>query len=336
MKLLKLVVAVSTIVPLMAFAAKGDNNGKPFQELGALIQQNQLLIDANSVGVAELRADVDQIGGDIADIQSELTILADLINDNQSDYTNLENRVVALEGNFTMLSADLDTLRLDHAMDMSTLTAAISAAELRIATLEGELQALTLSLNLRLAGIESELQDNTVAIDSLLVELSLTSAKALSNMMAINALESQVDDLNVRAAQHEADIAALQAQINALDTRISGLEAGTSSCATSALWQPVDCATTRWVWTSDRTYSTLEAADQNAVLWVGDQHAAVPNTCSLDGTGWVSTEVFTMQGCNATWNHIGGSYSGACGGHDGDQIRRLTMNPEGCTDYTIE
>ena len=107
----------------------------------------------------------------------------------------------------------------------------------------------------------------------------------------------------------------------------------TTDCATSTLWQPVDCTTTSWVWTSDRNFPTLEVADANGVLWVGDQHSPIPNTCSLDGTGWVSTEVFTMQGCNTSWKHIGGSTNVNCGGHDGDQIRRLTHEPLGCFDY---
>ena len=113
------------------------------------------------------------------------------------------------------------------------------------------------------------------------------------------------------------------------------LEITSANCATSTLWQPVDCTTTEWVWSSDRNFLTLELADANDVLWVGDQHTQIPNTCSLDGTGWVSTEVFTMQGCNTSWQHIGGRFSGACGGHDGDQIRRLTLEPEGCFDYTV-
>lgn len=112
-------------------------------------------------------------------------------------------------------------------------------------------------------------------------------------------------------------------------------ESVSTDCATSTLWQPVDCTTTDWVWSSDRNFLTLELADANGVLWVGDQHTIIPNTCSLDGTGWVSTEVFTMQGCNTSWSHIGGRYTGNCGGHDGDQVRRLTLEPQGCFDYRV-
>jgi hypothetical protein len=112
------------------------------------------------------------------------------------------------------------------------------------------------------------------------------------------------------------------------------LETAPTNCSTNTLWQPVNCTTTEWVWSSDRSFTTLELAEANGVLWVGDEHSSVPNTCSLDGTGWVSTEVFTMAGCNTSWQHIGGSYSGPCGNHDGDQVRRLTLNPESCFDYT--
>jgi uncharacterized coiled-coil protein SlyX len=334
MKLHKLFIATAVMLPMIATAAKGDNNGKPFQELSAVIEGNRTLIDANTAGIDALRVDVTNIESSIAAVQFDLDGLFALIGDNDLDLAELEGRVAALETGFDVLNADLSDLRADHAADMLDVNLAIANAEVRIGALESELQTLTDSLNVRLAGIDGELQDNAMAIDSLLVDLSVTSAKALSNMMAINGLEGQVADLNVRAAQHEADIAALQLQIDALDTRISGLESAGTSCASSAVWQPVDCTTNSWVWTSDRTHPTLDAADQNGVLWVGDQHANIPNTCSLDGTGWVSTEVFTMQGCNTDWRHIGGSFSGNCGGHDGDQVRRLTMNPEGCFDYT--
>jgi hypothetical protein len=105
-------------------------------------------------------------------------------------------------------------------------------------------------------------------------------------------------------------------------------------CATNPLWQPVNCSTTQWVWSSDRTLApTLAQANASRILWTGCSHGGVANTCSLTGTGWVSTQVTTMSGCNATWYHLGGSYTGNCGGHDGDQVRRLVLGPNDCYVY---
>ena len=106
------------------------------------------------------------------------------------------------------------------------------------------------------------------------------------------------------------------------------------SCANNAQWTPVNCTTTAWVWSSDRVNATtVVAANTQHVLWTGCSHSASGNTCSLTGAGWVSTAVTTMAGCNASWWHLGGSYTGACGGHDGDQVRRLVMGPNDCYAY---
>jgi hypothetical protein len=83
----------------------------------------------------------------------------------------------------------------------------------------------------------------------------------------------------------------------------------------------------------NRTFTSLQAANTNRVLAVGCAHSGTGNTCSLDGSGWVSTATFTMSGCNANWYHIGGGYSGNCGGHDGDIYRLLVLNEGDCYDY---
>ncbi len=100
-------------------------------------------------------------------------------------------------------------------------------------------------------------------------------------------------------------------------------------CAVNPLWDPVDCVTSEWVWSSDRAFTSVDSADAERVLWSDEWGLS----CSLDGTGWVSTETFTMVGCNDTWWHIGGRYTGDCGGHDGESVKRLTMDDLGCYDY---
>lgn len=109
------------------------------------------------------------------------------------------------------------------------------------------------------------------------------------------------------------------------------------NCANNPKWTPVTCTTNQWVWTSSRANATLAAANAAHTLYTGCNHSGVPGDsngmCSLSGQGWVSTATQPMAGCNATWNHIGGSYTGACGGHDGDTVRRLVLNVNECYDY---
>jgi hypothetical protein len=47
----------------------------------------------------------------------------------------------------------------------------------------------------------------------------------------------------------------------------------------------------------------------------------------------VSVDTFVMAGCDASWFHLGGSYTGPCGGHDGDTVRYLVYAEDGCWDY---
>ncbi|MBL8973393.1 MAG: DUF4215 domain-containing protein, partial [Myxococcales bacterium] len=106
------------------------------------------------------------------------------------------------------------------------------------------------------------------------------------------------------------------------------------SCLNNPKWMPVNCTTTKWVWSSDKAQAmTLALANTKKVLWSGCTHAPAANTCSLDGKGWVSTQQYVMAGCNATWYHLGGEYTGNCGGHDGDSVRRLALTQTDCYDY---
>ncbi|MFT4625600.1 MAG: hypothetical protein ACI8PZ_004268 [Myxococcota bacterium] len=112
------------------------------------------------------------------------------------------------------------------------------------------------------------------------------------------------------------------------DFGLGGPEAD-PDCADNPLWTPVDCSTPEWVWSSDRGAITVDAADAARTLW-SDEWGL---TCSLSGEGWVSTETFVMSGCDSSWYHIGGRYTGNCGGHDGEDVKRLTMADMGCYDY---
>jgi hypothetical protein len=111
---------------------------------------------------------------------------------------------------------------------------------------------------------------------------------------------------------------------------------GPGDCASHPQWTPVSCTIASWVWSSDRTYLDIPSADAAEVLWSGCTHSGDGNDdgmCSLDGAGWVSTDTFVMADCNASWYHLGGSYTGNCGGHDGDTVRHLVKDPAGCYDY---
>ncbi len=108
-------------------------------------------------------------------------------------------------------------------------------------------------------------------------------------------------------------------------------------------WMPVSCVTTDWVWSRNRNLATDVATVASLqILATGCYHAygqpAVGDgLCSLDGMGWVSVDQFPMTNCDTLWFHLGGAYTGPCGGHDSsapfDFYRHLVIDPVGCYDY---
>ena len=112
-------------------------------------------------------------------------------------------------------------------------------------------------------------------------------------------------------------------------------DAREGGCEGHALWQPVSCIADSWMWSSDRAFQDLQSANDNQVLYSGCNHSGDngQGLCSLDGTGWVSTDTFVMAGCDASWWHIGGRHTGGCGGHDGDTVRYLALGQDDCWEY---
>ncbi len=115
---------------------------------------------------------------------------------------------------------------------------------------------------------------------------------------------------------------------------------GPLPCDQHPQWMPVSCTTPDWVWSSNRAIAlNVVDAEANQVLETGCAHAGgmqpemSDGLCSLTGTGWVTTTTFVMAGCNNDWYHIGGAFTGNCGGHDGDTTRHLVMDINGCYDY---
>jgi len=196
----------------------GDDNGKPFQELNAIIEENRALIDANAADIENLRGMGDAIDEAIALLEAELGELGGRVALTEEGIAALQDRADAMDESTEALSLELERLRADHEADVETINAAIADANARIDQLRRDLRLLARTLNDQLDALSSDVSFNTIAIDILLVELTSTTATAMANMMAIEDLDAQVLDLEGRVAANESDIAALQVfhQSNAL------------------------------------------------------------------------------------------------------------------------
>jgi hypothetical protein len=116
-----------------------------------------------------------------------------------------------------------------------------------------------------------------------------------------------------------------------------GAAEANADCANNPLWMPVSCQIASWEWSSDNVNAQTEAsAEAIHALYTGCTHSGDGNEdglCSLSGQGYVSVDKWHIQGCGASWWHIGGQFTGQCGGHDGDVVRRLVTSANGCYDY---
>ena len=123
------------------------------------------------------------------------------------------------------------------------------------------------------------------------------------------------------------------------DSNVATVTLADSDCTNHPLWMPVTCVTPDWVWSRDRALALdVPTAAALQVLATGCAHGTPQpdlgdGLCSLDGLGWVSVDQFVMADCDAAWYHLGGGYTGNCGGHNGDFYRHLVVDPAGCYDY---
>ncbi len=118
---------------------------------------------------------------------------------------------------------------------------------------------------------------------------------------------------------------------------VAGVCRVAGGCVGNPQWTPVTCVTGEWVWSMDRARATTLAAANIARVLTSSNTGPAPGgaqgMCSLDGTGYVSTRSFIMANCDAAWYHIGGRYTGNCGGHNGELYRLLALGANDCYAY---
>lgn len=342
----KLVIGISLLSGTALYAAP---KGQPFMELSAQIAENRSLIEANQDSINSLESDLSSLQVKVSDIETDLNILSETVTVNVQAIASAALRIQQAEENINIQATEIESIKSDitaivlqHNLDYKQLTLQIAQlrADLGLVAEASSLQAE--QLNSQLAQIRAAVDSNSGDISTLMLEIINLNGQLTTVNSDYISLTEQLNSVEVTLTSYATDIqelndalARLEAQIDELEGRISGLEVSPTSCENNTKWQPVDCQTSNWVWSSNRESArNVTEADAQHVLWASDsRHTLDRNTCSLTGTGWVSTQEVTMSGCNSTWYHLGGRYTGNCGGHDGDIVRRLTMDPNGCYDY---
>jgi Cys-rich repeat protein len=106
------------------------------------------------------------------------------------------------------------------------------------------------------------------------------------------------------------------------------------NCNASPQWAKVNCSNPSWDWSLDRN-KAMDRVTANTKHVLATSNGNGNDKCSVLGTGWYSTAEFTesLNQCNTLMYHLGGSYTGNCGGHQNEPYRLLVLGINDCYAY---
>lgn len=197
-------------------SSKGDDNGKPFQELTQLIEENLALIESSQASIAHLENEVAALHARIDALAGNLSDIAAQVAGNTADIKDAFQRLASHDHDIASLRNDLSALALQHNSDISTLTARLDNLDLEIARLSAESLALANLLNQRVAELRALIDNNAVGIDALLLDVIALNAQVTTINSQINSLFMQQSALSGQLALLQIQLANLEAAVNAL------------------------------------------------------------------------------------------------------------------------
>lgn len=226
MKITPLILASVTAATLTtpAFAANGDNKGKPFQELSALIEENKTLIAENSASIDALSGEVQSLALTIAQTQNDLAAVTARVLDNEASITELMTRVDAAETDIDTLQSELAEAVLATANLRTDLENQIALLDASLRSMIGDNAALITQLNDMIADLQTQVDANTAAINPLSTQVSALLATVMANSNNIALLQADRNALTTAVDGLTNQVSDLSTEIEALKTRTSRLE----------------------------------------------------------------------------------------------------------------
>ncbi|WP_022941405.1 hypothetical protein [Psychromonas hadalis] len=192
---------VAFLTPVALVAGNNLPNGKPFQQLSALIEANEAGIDENSTAILNLN--------------DALSALDD-------DVSGLVTRVLTLENDFTTLEGTVS----DNADDIMQLGLDITSVELLISNFENQtaadIQALKSELELKITEAKSIAGANKSAL--IIVNNTLTQMAQDNGVVAGN-LTTLMGDFAALVGGASESIPVLLGQISTLSNQLTTLNA---------------------------------------------------------------------------------------------------------------
>lgn len=208
---------------LVSQSANALPNGKPFQELNALIEENATaidengdLIEQNSTAILALSTELSTLDGrvgvletNVAGLTTRFGVLETSVATNTSDITLAFAKITSVQEEL----GALDTVVATNTQAITDAETAIAAAEADIDQLNTDLSALydTVAIN------EAAITDVQADIAAAEARLSLLEADVITNAAEIQTTNDNLNDLN-------ASLLSLQAIVDSNTARITQTE----------------------------------------------------------------------------------------------------------------
>lgn len=206
--------------------SQGDNNGKPFQELNALIDANRALIEENSAAISILQTDLAGLVTALSDTNARIDQLSLNVAANTADIATALAAVESHDTQLAALYADLSALEAEHAADFEAVNSQLDAINAEITTLHALRAQLAASVSAQLAALSAQVNDNSLAIDSLVFDLTLVNAQLATVNSSIWQLTQQQNALSATVAAYGSQITQLQQTTASLQAQIDALGQG--------------------------------------------------------------------------------------------------------------
>lgn len=208
---------------------QGDNNGKPFQELRQIIDENHALIDANQGDISELKASVAQLNATVDNIDGRMTSLNDQVAQNAQTIETALAKIDQNAGDIVALRTELLTVHQQLSGAITTLRSEVLAMESEVKGSIAQLQTASEALKLKMTELEQTIAQNAVATDGLQIQV-VTLVSQVSNLNAqATTLNWSYQGLQTRVGQLETGAVEIEQQILQLTTDIAALAEGQGS-----------------------------------------------------------------------------------------------------------
>lgn len=210
-------VLTTAFLGVPAYGKQATAKGQPFVALQEQIDANRTLIEANASAIESLNQNTATLLERINAIEISIDGLSDQVAENTIEIGKALDQITTANGEIAALYSELGHLAARHdaeLIEVNQQLATIGAELDNLNTLRNELAD---QLSAALASLNSQVSDNTIAIDSLVLELLNVNAQ-------LTIVNSDIFGLENRSSALEEAQSTYADQLSELADFVSGLE----------------------------------------------------------------------------------------------------------------